>query len=149
IAEAGSVGGQADEIEDDDANLNGIRVLLVEDNPLNREIAVDVLQEFGAEVDEAENGRIAVWKIEDAPQDRYDIVLMDVQMPVMDGYEATRAIRGLGDGRKSGLPIIAMTANAFDEDRQNAKEAGMNDHLAKPVDVRRLKNCLKRFAAKA
>ncbi len=107
------------------------RILLAEDNELNREIAVTILSDAGFTVDEAVNGEEAVELVRKAPPDYYRLVLMDVQMPVMNGYEATRAIRTFA----AGLPIIAMTANAFEEDRRAALDSGMNGHIAKPVDV--------------
>jgi len=113
-------------------------VLLVEDNELNQEIAISILEEIGFEVDLANDGTEAVQKIEEAAAGRYDFVLMDIQMPVMDGYEATRRIRALADTAKAGVPIIALSANAFDEDRNRCLEAGMNAHLAKPIDVGQL-----------
>lgn len=119
----------------DEAALKGKKVLLVEDNELNREIAVDILTERGMLVDTAEDGDIAVEKMRNAGEGQYDLILMDVQMPRMNGYEATREIRALPDPFASGIPIIAMTANAFEEDKQNALEAGMNGHIAKPIDV--------------
>ena len=122
--------------EDNDAlSLKDINVLLVEDNELNREIVYEVLSEAGMNVDMAENGKMAVDKINVAPAGTYDIVLMDIQMPVMDGYEATRNIRNLEEHQKADIPIVAMTANAFEEDRQHAFEVGMNAHIAKPVDI--------------
>ena len=110
------------------------RVLLVEDNELNREIAVNVLANASFIVEEAVNGKAAVEKITAAPSNYYDIVLMDIQMPVMDGYEATHIIRNLPDKSRASVPIIAMTANAFAEDRARCLNAGMNDFLSKPVD---------------
>ncbi len=121
----------------------GKRVLLVEDNEINREIAVLILTEFGFEVDTAENGRIAVDKVSAAEPGRYDAVLMDIQMPVMDGYAASRAIRALEDKAKASVPILAMTANAFKEDEIAAREAGMQAHIAKPLDVDKMKATLR------
>ena len=115
--------------------LAGKKILLVEDNELNREIATDILEEEGILVDTAEDGDIAVSKLESAAPGQYDLILMDIQMPRMNGYEAARAIRALPDPCAARIPIIAMTANAFDEDKQNAFEAGMNGHIAKPIDV--------------
>ena len=117
------------------ADLKGKKLLLVEDNELNREIALEILKEAGFVVDTAEDGVVAVQKIKQAAPGQYDLILMDIQMPNLDGYEATRQIRALPDAEKANIPIFAMTANAFEEDRQNALEAGMNGHIAKPLDV--------------
>ena len=122
--------------------FQGKKLLLVEDNELNREIAMEFLTEAGFVVDSAEDGAIAVQKMEQAAPGQYDLILMDIQMPNMDGYEATRRIRALPDAKKAGIPIFAMTANAFEEDRQNALKAGMNGHIAKPLDVPRLLSIL-------
>ena len=116
-------------------DLRGKKILLVEDNELNREIAVEILKGAGFVVDIAEDGEVAVQKMEQAPAGQYDLILMDIQMPNMDGYEATRRIRAMADARKANTPIFAMTANAFEEDRQNALSAGMNGHIAKPLDI--------------
>ena len=118
--------------------FTGKKLLVVEDNELNLEIASTLLKEAGFEVDTAENGKIAVEKVEAASADRYDLILMDIQMPEMDGYEATRRIRALPDAKKAALPIVAMTANAFEDDRKNALHAGMNGHIAKPLDIPKL-----------
>ena len=117
------------------ADLKGKKLLLVEDNELNREIALEILKEAGFVVDTAEDGAVAVRKIKQAAPGQYDLILMDIQMPNLDGYEATRQIRALPDAEKASIPIFAMTANAFEEDRQNALAAGMNGHIAKPLDV--------------
>ena len=117
------------------ADLKGKKLLLVEDNELNREIALEILKEAGFVVDTAEDGAVAVRKIKQAAPGQYDLILMDIQMPNLDGYEATRQIRALPDAEKASIPIFAMTANAFEEDRQNALEAGMNGHIAKPLDI--------------
>ena len=117
------------------ADFKGKHILLVEDNELNREIAQEILREYGFLVDSAENGAVAVEKVSTAAPGNYDLVLMDVQMPIMDGYTATRKIRALDDPARAKLPIIAMTANAFDEDRRNALESGMNGFLSKPIVI--------------
>ena len=116
----------------------GRRILLVEDNELNREIAQAILTDAGFEIEEAEDGSIAVEKVRVSEKGQYDLILMDVQMPQMDGYEATKAIRALNEKELASIPIIAMTANAFEEDRRAAIEAGMNGHLAKPIDTEKL-----------
>ena len=117
------------------ADFKGRHILLVEDNELNREIAQEILREYGFRVDTAENGAVAVEKVCTAAPGSYDLVLMDVQMPVMDGYTATRQIRALGDPALAKIPILAMTANAFDEDRRNALESGMTGFLSKPIVI--------------
>ena len=117
------------------ADFKGKHILLVEDNELNREIAQEILREYGFRVDTAENGEVAVEKVSTAAPGSYDLVLMDVQMPVMDGYTATRKIRALDDPARAKIPILAMTANAFDEDRCNALESGMNGFLSKPIVI--------------
>ena len=116
----------------------GKQILLVEDNALNQEIAQAILQENGFRVDIAGDGIEAVTKVEQAPAGRYDVVLMDIQMPKMNGYEATRHIRALPDKAKANVPILAMTANAFAEDKRAALEAGMNGHIAKPIEIPKL-----------
>ena len=116
-------------------DFKGKHILLVEDNELNREIAQEILQEYGFLVDTAENGAVAVEKVSTAAPGSYDLVLMDVQMPIMDGYTATRKIRALDDPARAKIPILAMTANAFDEDRRNALESGMNGFLSKPIVI--------------
>ena len=121
-----------------DLNFKGRSVLLVEDNELNSEIAVEILNEYGFVVDTAENGAEAVEKVKNATPGDYDLVLMDVQMPVMNGYEATRQIRALADPALAGITILAMTANAFDEDRKKALECGMDSFLSKPIVMEEL-----------
>lgn len=121
-----------------DPTFAGTRLLVVEDNELNMEITTTVLEEAGFSVDQAVNGQEALEKVATAAPGEYALVLMDIQMPVMDGYEATRRIRALPDPAKARIPIVAMTANAFAEDRENALAAGMNDHIAKPFDIHTL-----------
>ena len=121
-----------------DPAFAGMRLLVVEDNELNMEITTTVLEEAGFVVDQAVNGQAALEKIATAAPGQYALVLMDIQMPVMDGYEATRRIRALPDPEKAQIPIVAMTANAFAEDRENALAAGMNEHIAKPFDIHTL-----------
>ncbi|MDO4178959.1 MAG: response regulator [Phascolarctobacterium sp.] len=118
-----------------DVSFIGKRILLAEDNDLNAEIATEILQEAGFEVNRAEDGDVCVRMLKEAAPGYYDVILMDIQMPRMNGYEATRQIRKMTDLEKAGIPILAMTANAFEEDRRNAIEVGMNGHIAKPIDV--------------
>ena len=125
--------------------FTGKHILLVEDNELNREIALEILREYGFRVDTAENGAVAVEKVSTAAPGSYDLLLMDVQMPVMDGYTATRQIRALDDPARAKLPILAMTANAFDEDRRNALESGMTGFLSKPIVIGDLVQELRRI----
>ena len=125
-------------------NYAGKRILLVEDNELNREIATEIIGMTGVTIDRAENGKIAVEKVMEAPEKWYDLIFMDIQMPIMNGYEATAAIRALA-GSRGKVPIIAMTANAFAEDVQLAKNTGMNEHIAKPLDLNKLNDVLKQW----
>lgn len=120
----------------------GKRILLAEDNDLNAEIAIEILKEAGFETERAEDGQIAVDMIRNAEAGYYDLVLMDIQMPNMNGHEATRNIRKLSDVQKAGIPILAMTANAFEEDKRAAVSAGMNGHLGKPINVNELMKAL-------
>ena len=123
-------------------DFSGKKILLVEDNELNQEIAQEILQGAGFEVDVAEDGIVAVERMASAESDRYDLILMDVQMPRMNGFMATREIRTLSDNRKANIPIIAMTANAFDEDKQLAFESGMNGFVSKPIRIETLMQTL-------
>ena len=125
------------EEQPENVSLAGRRFLLAEDNGLNAEIAMTILQDAEAEVELAADGKIAVDMLKDAPVGYYDTVLMDIQMPNMNGYQATGVIRKLPDERAK-IPIIAMTANAFEEDRQAALAAGMDDYVAKPVEISEL-----------
>ena len=126
----------------------GKKVLLVEDNELNREIATAILEQAGLQVDSVEDGTDAVARMNTAAEDQYDLILMDIQMPQMDGYTATRKIRAIDNPRKANIPIVAMTANAFDEDRKKAFAAGMNAHVAKPIDMAVLSHTLDEIFAK-
>ena len=114
---------------------SGKKVLLVEDNELNREIAATLLEEIGISVDCVEDGTDAVERMNEVEDDRYDLIFMDIQMPKMDGYMATREIRTLKNNKKANIPIVAMTANAFEEDKEKSFKAGMNAHITKPIDI--------------
>jgi CheY-like chemotaxis protein len=125
------------------SDFSGKRVLLAEDNELNQMIAEAILTENGFQVEIVGDGAEAVQKVKAAPAGYYDVILMDIQMPNMDGYEASKQIRALEDKQKAAVPIVAVTANAFEEDRKNALEAGMNGHLAKPYDIPAMLETLK------
>ncbi len=129
----------------DTSFLKDKRVLLVDDNELNREIARDTLEDFGLIIEEAVDGADALGKHENSETGYYSLILMDVQMPRMNGYDATRAIRNLEDQAKAEIPIVAMTANAFEEDKQNAFSAGMNDHIAKPIERKKVISTLRKY----
>jgi CheY-like chemotaxis protein len=131
--------------EEEDIDLEGMRVLLVEDNELNIEIAQEILEDEGVIVTTAENGKIAVDTFTNAPAGSFDAILMDIMMPVMNGHEATKTIRASEHPEAKTIPIIAMTANAYAEDVQAAFEVGMNEHIAKPIDLDRLFSVLNRF----
>lgn len=122
-------------VSDETESFNGKHLLLVEDNELNREIAFEILKEYGFIVDTAENGKEAVDKLSASAPGTYDLILMDIQMPIMDGYEATRCIRALENSALSSVHIVAMTANAFDEDRRSAAECGMDGFISKPINI--------------
>ena len=124
------------------ADFSGKHILLAEDNDLNAEIAIAILEDMGFTVDRAEDGIICVAKLEKSAPKTYDLILMDVQMPNMDGYKATQVIRALPDQEKSAIPIVAMTANAFAEDRKQALAMGMNGHITKPIDIAKVRETL-------
>lgn len=128
---------------DEKADFSDKRVLLAEDNELNAEIAIAILEDAGLRVDHAEDGVVCINMLNKAAPGYYDLILMDVQMPNMDGYHATRVIRGLEDKRRANIPILAMTANAFESDRKKAHEMGMNGHLAKPIEVDKLMEAMR------
>lgn len=134
-------------VETEQIHFEEKRILLVEDNELNREIAEEIIGATGVTIECAENGKEATDLVSSRPEGYYDLIFMDIQMPVMDGYEATKAIRELEKQRQQSVPVIAMTANAFMEDIQNARKAGMNAHLAKPLDIRQLMETLKEWLA--
>ena len=115
--------------------FKGKKMLLVEDNELNREIAIEILKEYGFRMETAENGQEAVNIVSASRPGEYDLILMDIQMPVMDGMKATKHIRSLKDPKLSAIPIIAMTANAFDEDKKAAYDCGMNGFISKPIVI--------------
>ena len=129
----------------DRESLSGTRILLTEDNDLNAEIATELLQEEGCTVDRAKDGVECVDMLEKAANGTYQLILMDVQMPVMNGYDATKKIRRMDDPQKANIPIVAMTANAFSEDKQVALDAGMNDHIAKPINMSVLVPTLRKY----
>lgn len=130
------------EASDMGENLRGKHVLLAEDNELNAEIAITILEDMGLIIDRVEDGIQCVGRIEQMPANAYDLILMDIQMPNMDGYKATQAIRQLEDKDKANIPIVAMTANAFKEDEEMALSVGMNGHIAKPIDVDKVEQVL-------
>lgn len=134
--------------QEDKKSLAGKRILLAEDNDINAEIAMELLKEEGLILERAENGVICVEKLEKAPEGYYDLILMDVQMPDMDGYDATRKIRRLDDPEKAKIPIIAMTANTFSKDRKMALSSGMDDYVSKPVDMNLLVPLLEKYLVK-
>ena len=136
IAETGDVERQVEKTADYNAkSFEGKRILLAEDNEMNAEIAMAILEEVGFEVEHAADGIVCVDMLEKADAGYYDLILMDIQMPNMDGYKATKIIRKFYDKQKAQIPILAMTANAFEEDRKNAVKSGMNGHISKPINV--------------
>ena len=126
-------------------NFSGMRVLLAEDNELNREIVIELLNSCGIKLTCAQNGQQALDLVREQPANAFDLILMDIHMPEMNGYEATEAIRNLADPAKAALPIIAMTADAFEEDVQKCIAAGMNGHIAKPIEYSLLFETLRRY----
>ena len=119
-------------------SMGSRRILVVEDTEINLEIEVEILKDAGYLVDTATDGSIAVDKVKNSRPGYYDLILMDIQMPVMDGYDATRAIRELKDPDLAGIPIVALSANTFDEDIRRSRESGMNAHMEKPIDTPQL-----------
>lgn len=134
--------------EEEDFSFDGMRALLVEDNMINMEIAQLLLEQAGFLIETAENGKIALEMTAASEPGYYDVILMDIQMPILDGYAATQAIRALPDARLAGVPIVAMTANVFQEDVKKAEEAGMNGHIGKPLDIPEMKATLQRVLKK-
>ena len=134
-----------DTTSSDKKSLFGVKILLTEDNDLNAEIAAELLQEEGCTVDRAKDGVECVDMLEKAANGTYQLILMDIQMPVMNGYDAAKKIRRMEDPQKADIPIIAMTANAFSEDRQEALDAGMNDHVAKPINMNVLVPTIRKY----
>ena len=139
------VGTEHEQTLNQDIDLSGRRILLAEDNELNWEVAKELLSDLGVELDWAEDGRICLDKFQKSPEGYYDIILMDIRMPHMTGYEATQAIRGLAHPDALSIPIIAMSADAFSDDIQHCLQCGMNAHIAKPIDVIELTRLLKRY----
>ncbi|MDE7360983.1 MAG: transporter substrate-binding domain-containing protein [Oscillospiraceae bacterium] len=131
-----------DEPDTSEPRFDGVRILLVEDNELNQEIAQTILEAAGFIIDTVDDGSVAVEQMKKMPADTYNLILMDVQMPIMNGYQATRAIRALDDPVKAAIPIVAMTANAFEEDRKEAMDSGMNGYVAKPINIEKLMETL-------
>ena len=148
IADPAQIGQEIEALPKGEKKLTGHRILLAEDNDLNAEIASELLSEERLQVEHAINGQAGCEMLAEAADDYYDFILMDIQMPVMNGYGATRKIRQMADSKKAQIPIIAMTANAFAEDQQAALEAGMNEHVAKPIDITILLPMLLRYLEK-
>ncbi len=134
---------------EDEISFEGMRALLVEDNMVNMEIAQMLLDQTGFLIETAENGKIALEMTAASEPGYYDVILMDIQMPVMDGYKATQAIRNLPDAGLASIPIIAMTANAFQEEKKKAEEVGMNGHITKPLNIPSMKATLRQVLKNA
>lgn len=137
--------GELVEEEEQQMDLSGLRILLAEDNELNWEVANELLSDLGVELEWAEDGKICLDKFRESPEGYYDAILMDIRMPHMTGYEATKAIRGLDHPDAMLIPIIAMSADAFSDDVHRCLECGMNAHIAKPIDIAELSRLLKRY----
>ena len=137
-------GDKKDDLEEEQYDFSGKRLLIVEDNELNYEIAADILSDVGFEVEWAENGKLGIEKFEKSSVGYYDVVLMDLRMPILDGYESAKGIRAL-DRADSKLPIIAMSADAFADDIQRCLDCGMNAHTAKPIDIDEVMALLNKF----
>ena len=131
--------------ESDLTDCEGMHVLIAEDNELNYEVAHEILAMHGITSEQAENGKICVERFMEAPEGTYDAILMDMQMPVMNGLEATKMLRKMDQYHGNTIPIVAMTANAFEEDRQKTLDAGMNAHVSKPVDMNVLFRVMAKF----
>ena len=131
--------------EEKDADLSGLHILAAEDNDLNWEILNELLTDLGMELDWAENGQICVEKFQESEQGHYDAILMDVRMPILNGYEATQKIRALNRPDAQTIPIIAMTADAFSEDIKRCLDSGMNAHTAKPINLNEIISLLKKY----
>ena len=129
----------------EEVDYSSKRILVVEDNDLNREIAEEILAMTGVKVETAENGKAAVDMVAASEEGYYDLILMDLQMPVMNGHDATRALRAMERKDTKTIPIVAMTANAFVEDIQQSKASGMNEHMSKPLDIDQLQRMLSRW----
>ena len=129
----------------EEVDYSSKRILVVEDNDLNREIAEEILSMTGVEVETAENGKAAGDMVAASEEGYYDLILMDLQMPIMNGHDATRALRAMGRKDTKTIPIVAMTANAFVEDIQQSKASGMNEHMSKPLDIDQLQRMLSRW----
>ncbi|HBA62744.1 MAG TPA: hybrid sensor histidine kinase/response regulator [Lachnospiraceae bacterium] len=139
------IGTEQDQADEGDIDLSGRRILLAEDNELNWEVASELLSDLGVKLEWAEDGQVCLDKFRTSPEGYYDAILMDIRMPHMTGYEATKAIRALDRADAVSVPIIAMSADAFSEDVQNCLKCGMNDHIAKPIDITKLNHLLKRY----